>query len=248
MATLRVGSKGKDVIRLQILLNGVLKPSPKLKADGAFGPQTKEAVIKFQKSKHLTADGIVGSKTWVALGVKPKPTTEAADEPGPGWYKIAKAEVGIKEIVDPNKHNKRILEYHSTTTLGAKTDEIPWCSSFVNWVMVQSGIKGTNNALAKSWASWGTAVSTPTKGVVTVIKRKNKDSDSSTGSSTGYHVGFFESSSSTRITLLGGNQSNQVKSSTFYLRSYEIIAHRAPITPILNIPSIHEIRDLSFYC
>lgn len=35
--------------------------------DGNFGPQTKAAVIAFQKSKGLMPDGIVGPDTWNAL-------------------------------------------------------------------------------------------------------------------------------------------------------------------------------------
>jgi peptidoglycan hydrolase-like protein with peptidoglycan-binding domain len=36
--------------------------------DGSFGPVTKTAVEQFQKSARLTVDGIVGPKTWAALG------------------------------------------------------------------------------------------------------------------------------------------------------------------------------------
>ena len=36
-------------------------------ADGDFGPSTRSAVIKFQRSKGLTADGIIGQQTWRAL-------------------------------------------------------------------------------------------------------------------------------------------------------------------------------------
>ena len=32
--------------------------------DGIFGEGTKAAVINFQKSKNLDADGKVGNKTW----------------------------------------------------------------------------------------------------------------------------------------------------------------------------------------
>lgn len=38
-----------------------------LTIDGAFGSGTKSAVVSFQQSKGLTADGIVGPNTWVAL-------------------------------------------------------------------------------------------------------------------------------------------------------------------------------------
>jgi len=37
--------------------------------DGVFGPATKAAVIAFQKSKNIVADGIVGEKTWTTLEV-----------------------------------------------------------------------------------------------------------------------------------------------------------------------------------
>ena len=36
-------------------------------ADGIFGPQTKNAVIQYQKAHGLTPDGIVGPQTWGSL-------------------------------------------------------------------------------------------------------------------------------------------------------------------------------------
>ena len=62
MQTLKKGSKGEDVKKLQQLL--------KITVDGDFGPKTEEAVKKFQKEHKLTSDGIVGPKTWEALGIK----------------------------------------------------------------------------------------------------------------------------------------------------------------------------------
>ena len=61
MKTLQRGSKGDEVITLQRAL--------KITADGDFGPMTEKAVKDFQKSKGLDADGIVGAKTWAALGI-----------------------------------------------------------------------------------------------------------------------------------------------------------------------------------
>jgi len=61
MKTLKKGDKGKEVEDLQRYL--------KIKVDGDFGPKTEDAVKKFQKEEGLTADGIVGAKTWSAMGI-----------------------------------------------------------------------------------------------------------------------------------------------------------------------------------
>ncbi|MDD4940316.1 MAG: peptidoglycan-binding protein [Candidatus Omnitrophica bacterium] len=35
--------------------------------DGKIGPETKEAIMKFQRANGITPDGVVGSKTWSLL-------------------------------------------------------------------------------------------------------------------------------------------------------------------------------------
>lgn len=65
MTTLKKGSRGEEVKTLQRKLN--------LYPDGIFGKLTEEAVKEFQKAHKLTADGIVGAKTWAALGVVSNP-------------------------------------------------------------------------------------------------------------------------------------------------------------------------------
>ena len=67
MNTLKKGSKGDDVIALQHLLN---VEGYKLTIDGDFGAKTETAVKMYQKAHGLEDDGIVGNKTWAALGVK----------------------------------------------------------------------------------------------------------------------------------------------------------------------------------
>ena len=42
-----------------------------LNPDGDFGSQTQKAVVAFQSSQGLTADGIVGPKTWERLLARP---------------------------------------------------------------------------------------------------------------------------------------------------------------------------------
>jgi peptidoglycan hydrolase-like protein with peptidoglycan-binding domain len=50
---------GPSVAAVQALLG--------ITADGAFGPETEQAVIEFQRGANLTADAIVGPATWKAL-------------------------------------------------------------------------------------------------------------------------------------------------------------------------------------
>jgi N-acetyl-anhydromuramyl-L-alanine amidase AmpD len=57
---LKVGSRGSEVKQLQEFL--------KIDADGIFGKGTKASVEKWQSSKGLSVDGIVGPATWKAMG------------------------------------------------------------------------------------------------------------------------------------------------------------------------------------
>ena len=67
--SLQIGSRGPAVAAIQNKLNTMLSPSPRLVADGAFGPKTSQAVKLFQQRRGLSADGVVGAKTAAALGV-----------------------------------------------------------------------------------------------------------------------------------------------------------------------------------
>lgn len=53
------GSKGKDVERVQRAV--------KVSVDGIFGPATEKAVKGYQTRHDLTADGVVGPKTWSVM-------------------------------------------------------------------------------------------------------------------------------------------------------------------------------------
>lgn len=69
MTTLRLNSSGADVTLLQEKLRS-LGFSPG-KIDGDFGPGTEAAVMAFQRSEGLLADGLVGPATLEALGFSP---------------------------------------------------------------------------------------------------------------------------------------------------------------------------------
>ena len=62
---LKNGSTGDDVKKLQEKLG--------LKADGSFGPGTEKAVKEWQSKNSLTADGVIGDKSWSKLFDEVKP-------------------------------------------------------------------------------------------------------------------------------------------------------------------------------
>lgn len=68
--TIRRGAKGAHVLDLQRRLkNAYSLYAGKLALDSDFGPSTDRAVKEFQRRTGLVADGIVGPKTWSALGL-----------------------------------------------------------------------------------------------------------------------------------------------------------------------------------
>src|SRR5712691_2236462 len=80
MPTLRQGSSGPDVTVLQQKLEDLgFDPNG---VDGNFGPGTRDAVIAFQQSKSLQADGIAGPATLAALGLGDgSPNADTASSP-----------------------------------------------------------------------------------------------------------------------------------------------------------------------
>ena len=62
---IRQGSRGVYVLITQDDLNTLGFRTGGL--DGVFGIQTRNAVISYQRSRGLTADGIVGCNTWLSL-------------------------------------------------------------------------------------------------------------------------------------------------------------------------------------
>lgn len=115
------------------------------------------------------------------------------------WLEIAKGEVGQAEIIG-SKDNPRILEYHQSTTLKAKHEDVPWCAAFMSWVLEKAGMKSLHSAWAKSYLDYGKKLEKPEYGCICVFARGN-----------GYgHVGFYVGEDAHNYLILGGNQGDKV--------------------------------------
>lgn len=146
----------------------------------------------------------------------------------PSWLRIARRELynGVREV-DGEGDNARIVEYHAATSGRFQDDEVPWCSSFVNWCMDQAGVSRTNSARARSWLFWGRNISNPPIGAITILQRGNGEQPGPDILEAPGHVGFYVGDASdSEILLLGGNQGDAVN-----VRSYptlRVLGYRWP--------------------
>ncbi len=76
MTPLQPGTAGPEVEKLQTRLAELGFPPGKI--DGDFGPATEAALLAFQKSRELLADGIAGPRTLAALGLAEDGTLPSA--------------------------------------------------------------------------------------------------------------------------------------------------------------------------
>lgn len=167
-------------------------------------------------------------------------------------FDIAMKKLGTAEIFGDSHRNggdtSRIVEYHAVTSLRATSDEIAWCASFVNWCLKKASIDGTNSARARSFLTWGVAISLEEaeRGDIVVLSR---------GVNVQFgHVGFFagrtaEFGRSQSVLILGGNQSDKVRISPYPIshgyHGFRILSIRRAIMPspqpsTFRIPSVFQ--------
>ena len=146
----------------------------------------------------------------------------------PPWLKVAELEesLAVAEIPGARAHD-RIVLYHSFTTLEATSDEIPWCSSFVNFCIATCGTSFgyTRSAAARSWLGYGITLGYPAYGCVSVFKRGGIHEPGPEVRNAPGHVGFFLGfDESGNVRLLAGNQDDRVSIKAF--PAERVLGHR----------------------
>ena len=105
-----------------------------------------------------------------------------------------------------DEHNSIIVKMSQEFLSWVNNDEIPWCSSFVNYTSALAGYELSGKLNARSWENIGVcAMSDPRPGDIVVLWRTSKQSWKG-------HVGYFVRFSNDKkfIYLKGGNQANRV--------------------------------------
>jgi len=172
MATLRQGSKGTEVKRLQTLLIARGYSLAPYGADGDFGSGTHRVVCSFQASMGLDVDGIVGASTWFALESEAVIDDDADDAEVERWQKKIRERCNDPvrlAVCDEALYTLGVAEEPRGSNRGPELDSllspfgksyvkhhqinassVPWCMVWVSCV-VASALK------AGSWADvpWG---------------------------------------------------------------------------------------------
>lgn len=117
---------------------------------------------------------------------------------------IALKEYGTRAVQGENSNPEVIKYFHGTGFDWVKNDDTPWCAAFLNWILKEAGIAGTNSLLARSFLAFGEHVEVPEIGDIVVLWRVAKESIYG-------HAGLFIRESGNSLFLLSGNQDEEVK-------------------------------------
>lgn len=216
------GEKSSVVGILQSAINAYRGFSV-LSVDNDFGPKTEREVQDIQKENRLTGTGVIGLKTLEILGLKLKEVPETEKKLLP-WMTWARKYLGKTET-DPEFSKMMVAKW---PIVGLALDTIAtswaaWCGLFVAVAFsVNNMAHQKDGALARNWRKFGIEINYKVDGIPegAVVKINNKGDCSSSSSN---HVAFANGSCTAThlnkkgatIDLLGGNQNNRVKVSTY---------------------------------
>jgi uncharacterized protein (TIGR02594 family) len=158
----------------------------------------------------LTADGIVGPNTRLALFGVAAPPADTLNDPGLPWFQEAKRLIGLKEGPGEEIDNQTLLDWGEDLDVHFPNDSVPWCGLFIAHCIastLSAEPLPTNPLGARNWARWG-APCPPQIGALLVFWRGKRDGWQG-------HVGFYageerSGATTTHFHVLGGNQDNQV--------------------------------------
>jgi uncharacterized protein (TIGR02594 family) len=112
----------------------------------------------------------------------------------------AKSKLGVHEIPGPRDNSEIVSWFRFCPGLPRSLwhDATAWCSIFLNAAFGLTGGKGSGDARAISWASWGREVDydEALPGDVAVFE----------WDSGGHHVALFIDQDNSRVRCIGGNQ------------------------------------------
>lgn len=181
--------------------------------DGSFGTKTFQAMQHFLDNAYgtplppLRPRPLFSQDTGRMFTAYVDMLLDQSRPPEAPWLLWARRQVGLREFKG-KKHNPRIVQmFAAIKAPWFTTDETPWCAAFVGAMLEQSGWRSSRSARARSYEGWGTELDKPAVGAVCVLSRGNNPKQG--------HVGFVAGWTKTTVTLLGGNQGDEVSHAAF---------------------------------
>lgn len=185
---LKEGSRGSNVTELQSMLRAIGHLNGR--ADGVFGPQTKAALVKFQKDWNLVSDGIATKSTWDKLQeVSSIHKEESSSNGGSGSSNTSFNSINL--VADAGSYIGVPYVWGGTTANGFD------CSGFIQNVFQKNGVS-LPRTVAMQWNATK-AVSSPKVGDIVYFETYTKGP-----SHNGIYIGnnqFIHSGSSTGVTI-----------------------------------------------
>lgn len=132
-------------------------------------------------------------------------------------FDLAERYLGVEELPG-DQHHPLILWWHSLCTMKATTDEIPWCSAFMQGPTWLLRLPRSKSAAARSWLTVGTEIpldaAQPGFDLV-VLKRGGGNQPGPEVLDAPGHVGWYSSHNNFFVEILGGNQGDKVSVASF---------------------------------
>lgn len=184
---LKEGSRGSNVTELQNMLRALGHLNGR--ADGIFGPQTKAALVKFQKDWDLVSDGIATTSTWNKL--QEVSSVHKGDSSSNSGGSSNSSFNTMNLIADASNYLGVPYLWGGTTASGFD------CSGFIQHVFRNNGVN-LPRTVAQQWNATK-AVSSPKVGDIVYF-----ETYTSGPSHNGIYIGnnqFIHSGSSTGVTV-----------------------------------------------
>jgi hypothetical protein len=207
-----------DIRKVQQRLKDLgFNPGP---IDGIPGPKTSKAIIAFKKQHGLNPRDYIGPITWRLLFEEKEAASQASSSLIPPLAQPFVRRIGWQERRDTSALIRWFKSYGKY--LG-NPKKFPWCGEGMENAALEKFPNETvpsNPFWAQSWKSYGVDAGGPVVGSIGVIKWRRG----------GGHVGVVAAAKSGRVTLIGANQGDMIKYSTFPMKSSrgEFIAFRLP--------------------
>jgi len=139
-------------------------------------------------------------------------------------YDLAQRFVGMTEVAG-KVSNPQILAMLQLDQLWPEQDEVPWCSAFVNYITWLLRLPRSKDLRARSWLDVGIFI--PVELIeraeigfdVVILKRGGGNQPGPEVINASGHVGFFAGREGNQILILGGNQSDSVNISRFFVQN-----------------------------